>query len=533
MLNIIREVINAEHPIYTRRKAEWQRNEARYRAGRHVEDELIPFDWETLEAGFEAQNEAALQELVEQQLLAGKAGKETHFQQRKRLATFPSLPKRMAQKFVGHLAAEAPKPGEGYDFAGLGSVREPEDLRAPYSRGELVYFDADKQGTHWTAFFNEVQRWAMVTGHRWIGTTSPPGGAATQADEQRGQRPYLVHLSPLDVPNWHFGAEGLDFLVLDRHERVLVKNDQYHGKTETLKLLYIRQGFATFGDAYAAGGWWLLDKDGIVQTTPDGTERRGDLEATQGIIPYCPFYYEQDQRDLSRSGTEEVGRLAAEYMNVRSAGMNDLLVGGGRSLFALGVDKGAHDQASKQIAGGSRFIGVPAGRDGTVPTIYDTGQVSIGEGVNRWLSDILTAAATLAQDELLRSPDASGAARRIEFLGTQVPMLSQMAYNREQAENFHLRMIALHFGVSNGPRVLWKKKFDLESTVEDWMALFDAAARVNATSPTLAKEGLRGIAKDKSLTITEEAWKQIDAEIDDSADAEAQSRALDRTQVFA
>ena len=163
----------------------------------------------------------------------------------------------MAERFVGRLAADAPAPGTGYTFGDLGTVRADDAREGAPSRAELLWDDCDGQGTPFVSWSSSVQRWAMVTGHRWTGVAAPPQASRTLQDEIDGVRPYLVHYSPLDVPNWTMGPSGRpDFLVLRLMRRRLIDEDGTYrgGEMEHYRLLYVRRGFDLLGPEYAAAG---------------------------------------------------------------------------------------------------------------------------------------------------------------------------------------------------------------------------------------------------------------------------------------
>lgn len=527
MTDLITELVTAEHPIYAERKADWKRDEDRYRGGKHVRKELRPFAWETDDTRPDLKEEEAMARLALER--AGAQTVSSTYALRQLSATYLNFPKRMTEKFVGRLSSESPKPGEGYNFGSLGKVSESADERNAYSRAEMVWTNCDLKGSPFVAWFNEVQRWAMVTGHRWVGVTAPVVAPQSIEDEANGLRPYLTHYSPLDVPNWQFAAGGeLRFMVIRVQERVLVKDGKYHGKHEYIRLLYVARGVIDLGPEYVRGGWWKFDDEGKPLTGPGN---QGGLEATGGTIPYTPFFYEQDEKELSRSGTSDLANIAISYMNISSAGDNDAIEGGGRTLYLLGVDQHAHNLATEMRMQGSRHIPVPT-VEGRVPAIFDSGSVSASSAIEESLKRKVGEAALIAQDELRLSPDASGKARQVEFMDVKMPRLALMALNREAAERTILQHLCRFWGLEPTADVQWKKVYDMETTVEDWVLLFDTADRVGVISPTLVQKGLHGIATEKGLPLKREDWDKINAEVSSSLDRETQARAADPFSTF-
>lgn len=527
----IKDVLTKPHPLYENRKEQWERDERRYKGGRHVIPDLIPFQWEDGTLTLPESEEAAMA-VIAQQLSGADTGK--HFKQRAQNATYLNFARRMTEKFVGRLAADAPKPGEGYDFASLGTVRDIKDLEPPHTRAEHLYYNCDLQGSPLVSWMNEVQRQSMNTGHRWLGVSSPPEVSTSPLDWELGIRPYFTHFGPLAVPNWEFGLNGLDFLVINISMRELIGEDgSYSGKYVDGKLLYVRAGYSELGPEYTArtGGWWKFKQEGTPLRN-GGEHVRGTLERTRGVIPYCALIYEQDLAEFSRSGTTELNNISASYMNISSAGDNDAIEAGGRTLYLLGVSNAANNLAAAKKQEGSRQIPVPSDEGGQIPDIYDTGSATASSAIEVALKRKREEAAILAQDELRRSPDASGVARQIEFLEVENPRLALMAYNREATENQLLGWGCALFRVPADARVYWPKSFDLETDVEDWEKLFEVAGKAGIRSKTLNKRGLRGIAKEKQLPIEEDVWSKIDAEIDEEADREAQEADVDEVDVF-
>ena len=174
----------------------------------------------------------------------------------------------------------------------------------------------------------------------------------------------------------------------------------------------------------------------------------------------------------------------------------------------------------------------PAKNSTTRPEIYDTGSVSSSGQIKEVLAQIREEAAHVAMDETQRSPDASGIARQIEFMEVETPILSLMAFNRESAENQCLTWACQLFGTQPSARGHWNKKIDLQMDAEDWLEIFDAAAKADARSTTLTVEGLRAIARDKGLVIEDEKWNLIEQEIKADRDREAQASAVDDVTVF-
>ena len=210
-------------------------------------------------------------------------------------------------------------------------------------------------------------------------------------------------------------------------------------------------------------------------------------------------------------------------MNISSAGDHDAIAGGGRTLYMLGISPTAFKEVvAADRAGVAPRAGARRGASATrraTPSIYDSAAASASEAVETALERKTKEAVQIAQDELTRSPDASGKARQVEFQGSQVPRLALMAYNRGAAEQQILRHYQRVHGMTPDATARWKSRYDLETTSEDWLAILEGAAKTNLSSPTLTLEALRGMAKDRGLDIADTVWKTIAAEFEAGRDA--------------
>src|SRR5690606_21022242 len=146
-----------------------------------------------------------------------------------------------------------------------------------------------------------------------------PGRVYTQADEQRGMRPYLIEYSPLQVPYWDHQLGTLHCMRVEFERRVpRVENGRFTDEPVKQHLLYVREGFTGFGERFQGGGWWLFDDEGDVVKDAAGNELHGTWEKTKGAIPAIRFYYERDHRGQARGGLDEIGAIAVGLMDLES-----------------------------------------------------------------------------------------------------------------------------------------------------------------------------------------------------------------------
>lgn len=513
MADLAQDFVKDTHPVYQLNQETWARNEALYRAGRAVRQHLQPFYWE--------------------------GGQEDeHFKSRQEMAAYVPFPARMAETFVGYLSEVAPAPEAGLSLGSLGEVRSREALAAPYTEAELVFYSVNRRWTSMAAFFAEAQKFSVVTGHRWLGVEVPrfetATGTATAADVQAGRRPYWMSLSPLQVTNWYYDEGRLSALVLATRVRRLQRDGAYAGaKPQEQRLLYVAAGCEELGEAYAAGGFWLYDKDGnplSADGTQSGEQLTGDLVSTEGEIPFVPLFYMADDDEFSRPGVTDLGSAAIAFMNLFSAGINDALEGGGRTQYVLGANKTSFNRAVDVKAQGGRLVPIEAVMvaegQWVVPQIHDTASASASTAITEMLQRTQTAAALIAADELVRGPNTSGEARAIEFRDVKAPRLSIMAHHAEGAMQQLIRWTEMRFGHAPAGWAHWPKTFDIENTVEDWKAIFDIAALAGAESPTLTALGINAILKTKGQKPPADQARAIEEEIRASFDRNRQGADL-------
>jgi hypothetical protein len=471
----VEDILKNVHPVFTARKDEWEEAERRLRGGRDIYDELAKFHWEE-----------------------GTEKGATHYESRKRKANYVNMARRMAEKLVGHLSREAPMPGKGLFTGTLGDIRPMDERDGSPTKAELLWHSIDRPyaGQHWISFWDSAHINAMATGHRWIFCDTPAvttlNRPLTRADDLTILRPYLSELSPLSVPDW--GDNIGDYFRVVRKKRVVKANDsgQLEAKTKETNLLLVRAGFDGFGDEYIGGGWWDYDEElNLLDHKP--------WQNTGGLVPFWPFFYQRDPDEFSRSGLTAIGQISVSHMNIDSAGDNDAMEGGQRRQFIIGISGPDHAKVVKQIDEGSRLAGIPAQPDGRNPAMFDSAQVSAHEAIEKRLQRKEEYAAFIAMDELKAGTNASGLAREMEFWDVKSPRLAMMAREREDAENFGLRFMAMRWGDKPDGKTEWPKDFDIRPVVEDIKEIIDIASLAGVSSPDLMAALVIQAAKERGL----------------------------------
>lgn len=518
-----------KHPIYEAWQAEWEENERRLEGGREVLDELARFDWEQDDA----------------------TGISPHYEQRKRRAAFLPFPARMAEAFVGALQREAPEPGTALSFGRLG------DPLATGTRARLVWqsVDAPAGGAGWNAWWTQVEKNAMATGHRWIIREAPewPAWAAQHgrtgasapslADEMMGFRPYLLELSPLQTPDWHYDGYGI--LQYLRWETTVRKFEQGKAQNVQRSMLLVRRGCTILGDAFAGGGWWVFEGDEMV-TADDGEPLHGTWDDAE--IPAFPHFYQRARARqatvttltgakqlsvrprMSRPGLTEIGQLSVAHMDLGSAAHNDSIEAGSRRIYVVGGTTAGHTATANQLKANSRLVTIPA--DGQArPTLHDTGAVTASSAITTQQDRVRDQASYVAAEEAAWAPESSGVSKNMGYRDTKSPRLALMASELEASQTRAIHLLERGFGFADPTgAVTWTRDFDLEPLVQDVSQAFELLASAGAQSAELSVHLIMAFLRQKGLVAgkTAQQLETIEGELKESLEQAAANAARSR-----
>jgi len=529
----VAEILKLRHPAYEADLDRWRRAELRLRAGEPATGELAAFSWE-------------------------EDGGTSHTARKEKAVALP-LMHETARKFVDSVSREAPKPGEAQpDRAlSLGTLGEVRPALGGYgeavaegtgitraSRAELLWTNVDgvgDDGAPLDTWVDGVHRRAMATGFRWVGVERPqkePGRTYTGADDDGALRPYAVEFSPAQTPYWLIQRGTLQVLhvvLTDRTPRV--ENGHVTDAETTRHLLYIREGFAAFGDRFKVGGWWLFKPDGDPVTDGAGNALEGRWDgvtgpATGGAIPFARFFYERDPQAPSgaRAGLDEVGSIQTGLMDLESAARHDAHVRSSGLILVAGVGHEAHKVAAQQMSSGSNFVAIPGDPASTSsPSIHDMGSVSASEAVTSEIDRLFAWAKAIATKELTTSPDASGVAKQVEYDAEVSPRLAHMAKMRQEAVAFLIRMFELTWG---GPGttptgyVRYPRRYSLEGALDRVLRAIDSLAQAGVKSPTLLAKAAETALAEAGVGLTEAERATVAEEVRASAERAAQNDAI-------
>jgi hypothetical protein len=551
-----REWLKQRHPLWTRKRAFWLRNERRYRGGEEVAVELRKFDWEV--TTFSVGGEQAMQSQAERDaaadeerrnsdmaLLSSSVADGQHYLDRQAMANYPNYPEFFMGMLNGHLLRKAPTPDSGtLSFGTLGDVRRVRDNARP-TNAELIYFNVDgvgNDGSQWDPWWADVNGWAGATGHRWLSCDAPAvdpakKGQLSEQDLLDGKRPYLVHHSPLEVLNWDYVDGKLAWVLIQLPPRSarLVNGELKRDKEGPVRL-YVRKGFAGLDESSniegsltysVAGGWWTFAEDG---TQLKDTGDTGTWEKTGGEIPMWPHFYQRDKKNMSRSATTELGNAAVAYMNLDSAANYDAWDAAQSMHFVLGVDLDGYNIMIDKYKAGSKLVPVPSvkvdpGAGGAsasvVPQMFDgsTGAVA-AEVFDKRTRRIEESVKAFSGNEVSGSPDSSGESKKSGFADRKSPRLALIASEMETSQNIAIRFLELRFGATspNGS-VSWTRDFDLMPVMDSIERMLDLQKSTGVSSKTLTAKAMTMAAHESQLLSDDKESKTIEEEFSASAEA--------------
>ena len=501
------------HPTYEAMKAEWAKNERRFRGGQAVLDEVIRFDWE--EPGG------------------------PHYQARRDNAIYINLPHLYATEMCGHIFREAPAPGDGLFFGTLGEVERDAAAALP-TRAELLFYNvngAGSDGTQWYPWWFATARRAMSTGHRWIMVEAPSSAPRDFADEIAGLRPYLVEYSPLNVRNWHYlnGRLMMAVLVIPMR-RPRLEGDRLIGNTpENTYLLMTRAGYTGFGDDYAAGGWWMFDekKDRLLDPVT-GQPVQGTWANTNGEIPLFPLFAERDDTEgadntFSRPVLTTLGQIAVAMMNQESAADFDAWDAAKSVKYIVGADPAGFNKAVEMERAGSQMVPIATNAEtGQVPAIVDGSSSAVpSEIFQARIDSKMEAARMVAAMESSGTPDSSGTSKRMGFADIKAPRLADFAANIETAMNTAIHFLELRAGTARGApqgMVQMPRQFDLRDVVDSVTRLLDMMSRSSIRSQTLDAKLILAAAEEEGFIADDDERELIADELEEAAASAAQAR---------
>jgi hypothetical protein len=476
--DLVKSILALRSPLWEEKVATWRLNVLRFSGSERVYDRLRPFEWEHVSAG----TMEGLPERQRQQVAESDYGRD-EYQGRKETAIWVDIPGMVTEKFVGTVFQAFPKE-EALD---LGLLQTADGGR----RAALLTENADGVGSdaqQLSEFWREAMASALPTDFVWIFAEAPDDRPATLADEMSGRRPYFVRFSPVDTPYWHESKGALQALVVEMEERTpRLVDGKITDAPARLFYLMTRRGFTGWGPDFEAGGWWIVNEDGEVAVDTAGRERAGTWEKTSGEIPVARLWYAR-----SGSGMTNIGRLAEEYMNQLSALNFDAWTAGSGKVFFAGADPQQWKEIATAAVGGGRYVPIPpkdtasgVANVDVIPVAGFDASAALEKALNR----LLGLATQLMLRELTTAPDASGEARRTEFLSGAAPRLASMAANLEDAMTTAHRFLEQRWGFAQpAARIRWTRAFDLRTMLDKVKGIIESMAQAGDVPSTVTAE---------------------------------------------
>ena len=273
--------------VYTANSDDWKMFEASYKGGRA---------WKEMNYLYQYINEtsAQLQERVKQTPL------ENHCEG-------------VVSTYSGFIWRDPPK-------RNLGTLNNNVPLNA-------LLKDADREGTPFNEFMNQVMIWGSVYGLVWVILDKPSSTAYTKADEINGGiRPYLRFYTPLDVTDFEFTPKPTG-----EYELTWVEVQEQYTTRE--------------GDVKIMRQW---SKESVVTSTTIGKETQTTtIKNPIGRIPATPHYNKKSlTRGLSTSDLQDIAGLQISIYNDLSE-LSQMIRGANHKTLV----KNINDQASSGAGG--------------------------------------------------------------------------------------------------------------------------------------------------------------------------------------
>jgi hypothetical protein len=497
----VESILELRRPEHEASAQAWRRNERRFSASEDVYDELRPFSYERSLGSPEGQGER-------ERYRDYKKGPARSYQERKERAVWPEFSQLVVEKFVGLVFGQYPE----IDFGALAEADGGWRKEALQKNADGVGSDA--RGLF--AFYFDAMARAMATGRRWVLAEAPPVSPSSQREEREGQRPYLVEYSPTQVPYWRYERGVLQAVRIEEEERVLkTKGSEVTEETRQVHYVMTREGFTGFGTegefAFEEGGWWQFDGDGNL-IERDGEPMRGTWESTHGEIPMCQLHYDRSsESNAKRTGISNLGRLEVNWMDLFSALINHAWEAGSGSTAFTGVSRDQWDAISEAGRMNAKWFPVPSDSDTGNVGVEQVNGGQRPDAIMAALEKLLEQVMTVVARELTTSANASGRSREVQHLKNNVPRLTNMASNVQEALETSLTFVAQRWGFSDAQiRAEWNKQFDLKTTAERVKQVFELFTEVNAEAPSLFAEMLLNAAESEGLLPSSQEREELE-----------------------
>lgn len=329
-------LFNRQNAFYTANKKQWTRSMAAYGGG---------------------------EEYIKKALVKHTNEIDPEYQERIERAAYVNYPRRVATLITQYVLAVRPtRDGANSDYV--------EDFSRTGMRVDEV--------------MRQFSTYLNICGVAWLCVDSPAfEGEPTKADEQRERlRPYCVALSPLSVPDWHYGKDGkLDWVLTA--EKQIDNSDPFSAE----QYLDIRK---------------LWTRDAVVIVTFNKTTNKTTISTVANPVGEVPFirYVEVDGYGIGENHWyEDCVRLSDAILNSNSEAQMNVV----KQMFGLLViPEDFLDTVNKQHEdGGKGSPGANNGGKGPEPLSYTLArsaaifESSEGKNVSRYIQPAGTETAVI------------------------------------------------------------------------------------------------------------------------------------------
>jgi len=371
---------------------------------------------------------------------------------------------------------------------------------------EEIYKDADRSGTLWNTFMQEVCSFAQVEGHVGVLVDLPKAETISSEEErkERGIRPFVTLIHAPQIKDWEVDEFG-NFLW--------VKIEVFRPQKRDWKKP--REAQQRHFQIWNLNSWeeWVLTKEneGSLGETARMTDS-GDHDL--GIVPLCIVKMQKALHPwFGKSAVKDIADINIGIMNWSSLGDEEIYE---RCLNVLAMEGG--DDGRPIELGEGNILEFAEGASHK-PYYLEPGATPL-ERIQEWIDHAKNEIRRLAKINLSAGlgdvrQASSGIAKAFSFVETN-QSLAAKALNMEQAEVKIHKLIARYLGETFDGLVEYPREFG----VEDLLTLYQElqAARTTLTSPTAIKtaekKAARKVFARESMELRDKIEKEIDASFD-------------------
>lgn len=371
---------------------------------------------------------------------------------------------------------------------------------------EEIYKDADKSGTSYNTFMQEVCNFTQVEGHVGILVDLPKAGELKNEQQRKdlGIRPFLTMIHSVQFKDWEVDEFG-NFIWVKIEVFRPQKRDWRKPMSVTTRNFQI----------WNRTGWeeWELtqqgeDKSGSRAVMTDSGEH--DL----GVVPICVAKMQKGMHPwFGKSAVKDISDINIGILNWSSLGDEEIYE---RCLNVLAMEAG--DDGKPIELGDGNILEFAEGTSNK-PYYLEPGATPL-ERIQDWMDHAKNEIRRLAKINLSAGlgdvrQSSSGIAKAFSFVETN-QSLAAKALNMEQTEIKVHKLISKYLGEEFDGLIEYPKEFG----VEDLLTLYQElqAARSTLTSPTAIKTAEKKVSRKVFARESLELRAKIEEEIDAAED---------------